>query len=94
MVEDNKNKENNAPEDSAKSKIILFVIGVLLGAVISASSLLIGINVAGNRPANQPSQFQPSSSSNMPNNPPDNQRGQNNQRAIPQKGQNDQKSQQ
>ena len=89
MTEDNKNKENNTSKDSAKSKIILFVIGVLLGAVISTSSLLIGINIAGkNRPENFPQRQRPDFSSNMPGGQNNNQRMQNDRKNIPQRGQN------
>lgn len=85
MVEDNKNKENNAPKDSAKSKIILFVIGVLLGAVISVSSLLIGINIAGkNRPENFLQRQQPNFSTNMPGGQDNNRRTQNGHKNSPQ----------
>ena len=87
MVEDNKNKDNGASRDTAKSKIILFVIGVLLGAVISTSSLLIGINIAGNRPTNPPTQLQPGFSSNMPGGQNGDQRK---QMELPQKNQNNQ----
>lgn len=67
--------DNSAKEDN---KIIIFIIGVLIGAVISTASFLISVNVLGVNGSNggQTSQMQGGTPPDMPSGSSDSQNGQ------------------
>lgn len=67
--------DNSAKKDN---KIIIFIIGVLIGAVISTASFLISVNVLGVNSSNgdQTSQMQGGTPPDMPSGGSDSQNGQ------------------
>lgn len=59
------NQESNQ-KDGTKDKIVLFVIGVLVGAVISAGAFLLCVNTLGANHGGQPIPMQGNTPSEMP----------------------------